>query len=249
MSACFFVSVYPSRSSQIWATRYLISSAVDSSLYSSGCLSACPTLYECPSRRLPDSHAQGSGSAPSPPSLQAGKKFRVVVLDSRPLLEGRALLRRLLAAGLAVTYCLLNALAYILKEVTKVRTAHRHRVRGRKAVAMPCDSTGLGTQMHLWSYTKTLIRWERGIAEGCSQLELAGFGAVQKMACIGVRRVECKTFSGVAISIWELLVPTWFGSNRSGSSIRFDSSMFNLVPSTFRNSRHSSGGKKERHPQ
>ena len=45
----------------------------------------------------------------------------MVVLDSRPLLEGRSLLKRLLAAGLPATYCLLNALSYILKEVTKVR--------------------------------------------------------------------------------------------------------------------------------
>ncbi|DBA79414.1 TPA: hypothetical protein ACH3X2_000055 [Trebouxia sp. C0005] len=49
-----------------------------------------------------------------------GKKFRVVVMDSRPQLEGRALLRRLLSHGIACTYVLLNAASYIMSEVTKV---------------------------------------------------------------------------------------------------------------------------------
>ena len=52
---------------------------------------------------------------------QAGKRFRVVVLDARPHHEGRALLRHLLAAGLCASYALLNAAAYIFSEVTKVR--------------------------------------------------------------------------------------------------------------------------------
>lgn len=51
---------------------------------------------------------------------QEGKKFRVVVMDSRPQLEGRALLRRLLSHGIACTYVLLNAASYIMSEVTKV---------------------------------------------------------------------------------------------------------------------------------
>ncbi len=53
-------------------------------------------------------------------ALQEGKKFRVVVMDSRPQLEGRALLRRLLSHGIACTYVLLNAASYIMSEVTKV---------------------------------------------------------------------------------------------------------------------------------
>ena len=52
--------------------------------------------------------------------LQEGKKFRVVVMDSRPQLEGRALLRRLLAHGIACSYVLLNAASFIMSEVTKV---------------------------------------------------------------------------------------------------------------------------------
>ncbi|KAF9626084.1 hypothetical protein IFM89_030752 [Coptis chinensis] len=49
-----------------------------------------------------------------------GKQFRVVVVDSRPKLEGRALLRRLLAKGLSCTYTHINAISYIMHEVTRV---------------------------------------------------------------------------------------------------------------------------------
>ncbi|EFJ52442.1 eukaryotic translation initiation factor 2B delta, partial [Volvox carteri f. nagariensis] len=50
----------------------------------------------------------------------AGKSFRVVVMDSRPELEGRATLARLMAAGIPCTYVHLNAASYIIREVTKV---------------------------------------------------------------------------------------------------------------------------------
>ena len=53
--------------------------------------------------------------------MQEGKRFRVVVMDSRPQLEGRALLRRLLEHGIACSYVLLNAASYIMQEVTKAR--------------------------------------------------------------------------------------------------------------------------------
>jgi len=47
--------------------------------------------------------------------------FRVIVVDSRPLLEGRALVGRLAEAGIECTYILLNALSYVMmREVTKV---------------------------------------------------------------------------------------------------------------------------------
>ena len=62
---------------------------------------------------------------PHGPSRQMGKRFRVVVLDARPHNEGRALLRHLLEAGLCASYCLLNAAAYIISEVTKAR---RHKL-------------------------------------------------------------------------------------------------------------------------
>ncbi|KAM1238576.1 hypothetical protein ACFX2I_039264 [Malus domestica] len=49
-----------------------------------------------------------------------GKKFRVVVVDSRPKLEGQALLHRLVAKGLSCTYTHINAVSYIMHEVTRV---------------------------------------------------------------------------------------------------------------------------------
>ncbi|ONK65152.1 uncharacterized protein A4U43_C07F34230 [Asparagus officinalis] len=51
---------------------------------------------------------------------ELGKQFRVVVVDSRPKLEGQALLHRLVAKGLSCTYTHINAVSYIMHEVTRV---------------------------------------------------------------------------------------------------------------------------------
>jgi Initiation factor 2 subunit family len=64
--------------------------------------------------------AQQALSAGTLCCAQEGKHFRVVVVDSRPALEGREMLRRLLEAGISSTYLDLNALAYIVPEVSKV---------------------------------------------------------------------------------------------------------------------------------
>ncbi|XP_035279992.1 translation initiation factor eIF-2B subunit delta isoform X2 [Anguilla anguilla] len=48
------------------------------------------------------------------------RKFRVIVVDSRPRLEGREALRRLVKKGIHCTYVLISALSYILPEVSKV---------------------------------------------------------------------------------------------------------------------------------
>uniref|UniRef100_UPI00398F6170 translation initiation factor eIF2B subunit delta n=1 Tax=Pristiophorus japonicus TaxID=55135 RepID=UPI00398F6170 len=48
------------------------------------------------------------------------KKFKVVVVDSRPKLEGRETLRRLVRNGIRCTYVLISAVSYILPEVSKV---------------------------------------------------------------------------------------------------------------------------------
>ena len=53
---------------------------------------------------------------------ETGRRFHVIVVDARPKLEGRETTRRLVAAGLECTYVLLNALAYVMPGVTKVRT-------------------------------------------------------------------------------------------------------------------------------
>ncbi|CAG9861057.1 unnamed protein product [Phyllotreta striolata] len=49
-----------------------------------------------------------------------GKVFEVIIVDSRPLLEGKELLRRLVVAGVKCTYVLINSLSYIMNSVTKV---------------------------------------------------------------------------------------------------------------------------------
>ncbi|CAI9777493.1 unnamed protein product [Fraxinus pennsylvanica] len=51
---------------------------------------------------------------------ELGKQFRVVIVDSRPKLEGRMLLRRLVGKGISCTYTHLNAISYIMHEVTRV---------------------------------------------------------------------------------------------------------------------------------
>lgn len=54
-------------------------------------------------------------------SAQAGKRFDVVVVDSRPLLEGRRMLSALLEGGITCEYCHLSALSYQITEVDKAR--------------------------------------------------------------------------------------------------------------------------------
>lgn len=51
---------------------------------------------------------------------ELGKKFRVVIVDSRPKFEGQGLLRRLVAKGLSCTYTHINAISYVMHEVTRV---------------------------------------------------------------------------------------------------------------------------------
>lgn len=51
---------------------------------------------------------------------ELGRQFRVIIVDSRPKFEGQMLLRRLVAKGLACTYTHVNAVSYIMHEVTRV---------------------------------------------------------------------------------------------------------------------------------
>ncbi|KAL6587610.1 hypothetical protein OROMI_000588 [Orobanche minor] len=51
---------------------------------------------------------------------EIGKNFRVVIVDSRPKLEGQKLLRRLVGNGVSCTYTHINAVSYVMHEVTKV---------------------------------------------------------------------------------------------------------------------------------
>jgi translation initiation factor eIF-2B subunit delta len=49
-----------------------------------------------------------------------GKQFRVIVVDSRPKMEGRHMLKTLVSNGVKCSYVLINAVSYIMKEVSKV---------------------------------------------------------------------------------------------------------------------------------
>ncbi|RIA96473.1 hypothetical protein C1645_674600, partial [Glomus cerebriforme] len=49
-----------------------------------------------------------------------GIQFKVIVVDSRPRLEGKRLLRRLVDAGISCTYTFLHAVGFVLKDVSKV---------------------------------------------------------------------------------------------------------------------------------
>ncbi|XP_068502340.1 translation initiation factor eIF2B subunit delta-like isoform X2 [Phaseolus vulgaris] len=65
----------------------------------------------------------GSSSAVEMILLHAhelGRQFRVVVVDSSPKLRGKLLLRRLVEKGLSCTYTHINAVSYIMHEVTRV---------------------------------------------------------------------------------------------------------------------------------
>ncbi|XP_054617113.1 translation initiation factor eIF-2B subunit delta [Dunckerocampus dactyliophorus] len=53
-------------------------------------------------------------------AFDMGRKFRVIVVDSRPRLEGREALRRLVQRGIRCTYVLISVVSYILPEVSKV---------------------------------------------------------------------------------------------------------------------------------
>ena len=51
---------------------------------------------------------------------KGGTVFRVIVVDSRPKLEGKELLESLCAAGIHCTYIMITSLSYVMKEVSKV---------------------------------------------------------------------------------------------------------------------------------
>lgn len=52
-------------------------------------------------------------------SWRAGKRFQIVVVDSRPLFEGRNMAMSLASLGVPVRYCLLNGLAEAVGDCTK----------------------------------------------------------------------------------------------------------------------------------
>lgn len=53
-------------------------------------------------------------------AFRKGKKFRVIVVDSRPLLEGKNLARALADLGLEVQYSLTHGISHVIRQATKV---------------------------------------------------------------------------------------------------------------------------------
>lgn len=74
-----------------------------------------------PAKRCPLHTLPPPAPYPSHPCPQAGRRFDVIVTDSRPLLEGRRMLAQLLEGGVTCEYCHLNALSYQITQVDKVR--------------------------------------------------------------------------------------------------------------------------------
>lgn len=65
-------------------------------------------------------------------AYRQGKKFRVIVVDSRPLFEGKNLARALANIGLEVEYSLIHAISHSMRDVTKVFLgAHAMMSNGR----------------------------------------------------------------------------------------------------------------------
>lgn len=65
-------------------------------------------------------------------AFRQGKNFRVIVVDSRPLFEGKNLARALATLGLQVQYALTTTIGHAIKDVTKVFLgAHAMMSNGR----------------------------------------------------------------------------------------------------------------------
>ncbi|PQE30153.1 translation initiation factor eif-2b delta subunit protein [Rutstroemia sp. NJR-2017a WRK4] len=63
---------------------------------------------------------------------EMGRKFRVIVVDSRPLHEGKHLAAALVTLGIEVKYCLINGLSHNIQDTTKVLLgAHAMMGNGR----------------------------------------------------------------------------------------------------------------------
>ena len=99
--------------------------------------------------------------------------FRVIIVDSRPMLEGRQLLERLAAAGVRCTYVMLNAISYIMR-VSQPSADKIHENRKRSAA----DRYLLNTQ----EVTKVFVGAAALMSNGAA---LARAGTVRIMYTLG----------------------------------------------------------------
>lgn len=80
---------------------------------------------------------------------QAGKQFRVIVVDSGPRLDGKKLVEFLNQLNIDATYVLINALSYVMKEVTKVLLeAHTLLANGYMISEMGSSQIALVAKSH-----------------------------------------------------------------------------------------------------
>jgi translation initiation factor eIF-2B subunit delta len=78
-----------------------------------------------------------------------GTKFRVIVADGRPKLDGRRMLHRLVQNGICCTYILINAVSYVMKEVTKVLLgAHALLANGSVMSRVGCSQIALTAKVY-----------------------------------------------------------------------------------------------------
>lgn len=82
-------------------------------------------------------------------AFEKGRKFRVIVVDSRPRLEGREALRRLVQKGISCTYVLISAVSYILPEVIMETFTHQRLSRLKRKISLFC----LHILIKTWSWT------------------------------------------------------------------------------------------------
>jgi translation initiation factor eIF-2B subunit delta len=138
---------------------------------------------------------------------RTGKDFRVVVVDSRPVREGRSMAAALSAEGIPVTYILLGAVSYIMREVTKVflgssalmaNGAVLSRV-GTAVVAMMARSYGIPVMFCCETYKfcervqlDSVVYNELGhpeelLAEGGTAQERADWAAIPALKLLNLR--------------------------------------------------------------
>ena len=66
--------------------------------------------------------------AHSPRADSPRHQFRVIVVDSRPKMEGRHMLKTLVQKGVKCSYVLINAVSYIMKEVSKKQCGETYTI-------------------------------------------------------------------------------------------------------------------------
>ena len=85
------------------------------------CVAAVPGLSERNLRVIHDSWTFSQADQQTlVEAYRKGTQFRVIVVDSRPLFEGKHLARALADLGLEVQYSLTHAIDHVMKEATKV---------------------------------------------------------------------------------------------------------------------------------